>query len=118
MATTLGGVVLKDHYVQETSRRVIGGGIVRAVDGTAHRNSVRIVRTWRLQVRNVPYTDFLALEQAYNSANGGALAFHLDEWDGGVFVDVYVLDFPDERLIYPVGGNSSGRSFSLTLEEA
>jgi len=117
MATTLGGVEIPGVYVQETSRRVIGGQIVRAVDGTPHVNSVRIIRTWQLETREMTYGQFLALEQVYINANGGTVAFHLDEWESG-FVDVFITEFPDSRSMIPDGGTNSMRTVRITLEEA
>lgn len=115
--TTLGGIHLPDVYVQETSRRIIGGNIVRAVDGTAHRASTRIVRTWAIETRPMTYAQFKELEQMYLSSNGGAVAMHLDEWDSG-FVDVFILEFSDSRSMIPDGATNSARTVRIVVEEA
>src|SRR5690625_7162537 len=94
--TTLGGVELPECYVQETGREVLGGGIVRAVDGTAHSNSVKIIRTWQMETRPMTYEQFKSLEQMYNTANGGTVAVHLDEWDAGL-VDVFIPECSARR---------------------
>lgn len=115
--TTLGGVALPGANVQETSRRVLGGDIVRAVDGTPHRVSVRIIRTWLIETGPITYEEFKALEQMYVTANGGAVAMHLDEWESG-FVDVFILEFVDDRLRIPDGGTNSMRTVRIVVEEA
>src|SRR5690625_1951773 len=115
--TTLGGVELPECYVQETGREVLGGGIVRAVDGTAHSNSVKIIRTWQMETRPMTYEQFKALEAMYNTANGGTVAMHLDEWDSG-FVDVFITGFDDSRVQIKDDGTNSMRTVIVTVVEA
>lgn len=114
---TLGGVEIPGAYVQETDRRILGGDIIRAVDGTPHRNSVKIIRTWQIETRPMTYEQFKALEQVYITANGGAVAMHLDEWETGT-VNVFILDFPDSRLGIADGGTNSMRTVRIVVEEA
>lgn len=117
MATTLGGVEIPGAYVQDTDREILGGGIVRAVDGTPHRNSVKRIRRWSIETRAMTYEQFKALETVYNAANGGTVALHLDEWESG-FVNVFILEFPDSRSRIPDGGTNSMRTIRIVVEEA
>src|SRR5690606_30297554 len=100
MATTLGGVEIPATYVEETNRQIIGGGIVRAVDGTAHRTPVRIIRTWQVETRPITYAQYKAIEDMVMTAAGGSVAFHSDEWDAG-FVQVFIVEFTDSRTLIP-----------------
>lgn len=117
MATTLGGVEIPKVYVQETERRILGGEIIRAVDGTPHVNSVKRIRTWQLETRAITFAQFQSLQTVYDNAGGGQVAFHLDEWEGG-FVYVYIIDFPDERTLIPDGNGKSMHTIRITLKEA
>lgn len=114
----LGGVQLPKLYVQRGERQVLGGTIRRAVDGTPHTSGVRVIRTWRLRCRPVTYEQFKALETMYEAALGGPVVLRLKEWPSGVFVSVYITYFPDERLLFPYGGNTSARELEIGLEEA
>lgn len=119
MATTLGGVEIPATYVEETNRQIIGGGIVRAVDGTAHRTPVRIIRTWQLETRPITYAQYKAIEDMVLSTGGGAVAFHSSEWDVDTAM-VYVIEFSDSRTLIP-DTTASGKNLHtvrLTLEEA
>ena len=119
MATTLGGVEIPAAYVEETSRQIIGGGIVRAVDGTAHRTPVRIIRTWQVETRPISYEQYKAIEDMVLSTGGGAVAFHSSEWDVG-FTYVYIVAFDDSRTLIP-DTSAPGKNLHtvrLTLEEA
>ena len=118
MPTMLGGVEIPATYVEETSRQIIGGGIVRAVDGTAHRTPVRIIRTWQLETRPITYAQYKAIEDMVMTAAGGAVAFHSSEWDVG-FAYVYIVAFDDSRTLIP-DTSAPGKNLHtvrLTLEE-
>jgi len=118
MPTTLGGVEIPILYIQQTSWETIGGGIVRAVDGTPHRASVRIIRTWQLETRPIRWAQLQALEEMVLNAGGGAVAFHSDEWEVG-FANVFITAFDDERTTIP-DTTAPGKNLHivrLTLEE-
>ena len=119
MPTTLGGVEIPVLYIQQTRRETIGGGIVRAVDGTAHRAPVRIIRTWQLDTRPIRWAQLQALEEMVLDAGGGAVAFHSDEWEVG-FAYVFVVSFEDERTLIP-DTTAPGKNLHIVrfiLEEA
>ena len=118
MATTLGGVEIPKVYIEETSRRTIGGSVVRAVDGTPHRTPVRIIRTWQLETRPIRWEQYKAIEDMVLSTGGGAVAFHSSEWDVG-FTYVYIVAFDDSRTLIP-DTSAPGKNLHtvrLTLEE-
>src|SRR5690606_14743157 len=118
MATTLGGVEIPVTYVEETNRQIICGGIVRAVDGTAHRTPVRIIRVWQLETRPISYEQYKAIEELVVESEGGAVEFRPGDRDVDTAM-VYVIEFSDSRTLIPdtTAPGKSLHTVRLTLEE-
>lgn len=112
----LGGVVVPEVYVQETTRQWIGGAVRRAILGHPHTNPRRRIRTWSIETRGMPKELWDALETMYDAHGDGQVLWVTGEGHAPTYV--YILEMPDSRSMVPDGGTNSMRSTRIVLEEA